>query len=416
MQIRSSVSQYVSPLQITLLYLLFGFVALFISDILFPIVLDGPRLRLIQSIKGAVEILLTAIFIYLIVWYSWRDLRLKERAIDEAPIGVVITDDRDDDNPVIFANERFQDLTGYDKSEIVGRDCRILQGEQTDPESRAEIRAAIDDDRPVSVDIRNYRKNGGVFWNKVDIAPVRTDDEVTHYVGFQTDITDRKIREQRLEVLNRVLRHNYRNQMNIIQGYVSRLADEETADADTIGRIQRAIDQTLSVTESAHRTERVLDTAVTGRNPVELDARLRAIVDEAREEHPDATVTLSCPDDGPILVGTAGIEAAVEEAVTNALTHHGGDDPTVEVRMTRPREGRVSIAVRDDGPGIPDEEITAVRRGETQLSHGTNMGLWMIQWLVTYAGGTFSITQSDASGTLIELTLPTVAPSADRQR
>jgi len=153
------------------------------------------------------------------------DLKLKERAMDEAPIGVTITDPSREDNPIIYLNERFEALTGY--SDVIGENCRFLQGEETDPEARAQLREAIDEQRPVSVDILNYRKNGRKFWNRVDIAPVHDDDgAVTNYVGFQMDITERKIRERRLEVLNRVLSHNLRNKMNVIEGHVSLLASE----------------------------------------------------------------------------------------------------------------------------------------------------------------------------------------------
>lgn len=128
---------------------------------------------------------------------------LKERALEEAPIGITISDPDRPDNPLIYVNDSFEELTGYPREETLGRNCRFLQGEDSDPEAIAEMREAIDEERPVSVELRNYRKDGEEFWNKVDIAPLRDDDgTVTNYVGFQTDITARKRAE--FEVKRRI--------------------------------------------------------------------------------------------------------------------------------------------------------------------------------------------------------------------
>lgn len=122
-----------------------------------------------------------------------EELRLKDRAMDTAPVGILITDPTLEDNPIIYANERFQELTGYHAREILGRNCRFLQGMDTEPEPVAEMRRAIDNEEPVTVELRNYRKDGSEFWNRVSIAPVRDENGgVTHFVGFQQDITEWK--------------------------------------------------------------------------------------------------------------------------------------------------------------------------------------------------------------------------------
>ncbi|MFB6105267.1 MAG: PAS domain S-box protein [Halobacteriaceae archaeon] len=126
------------------------------------------------------------------------ELELRTRAMEAAPVGITITDPDQPENPVIYANEAFQALTGYDESEILGRNCRFLQGEATDPEAVATLREAIDAEEPVSVDILNYRADDTPFWNRVTVAPVHDDGEVTHFVGFQRDVTDRKEQEDTL--------------------------------------------------------------------------------------------------------------------------------------------------------------------------------------------------------------------------
>ncbi|MFB6295785.1 MAG: PAS domain-containing protein [Halobacteriales archaeon] len=114
------------------------------------------------------------------------ELDLKSRAMDEAPIGITISDFDREDNPLIYANEQFEAITGYGREEIVGRNCRFLQGEGTDPEPVAEMREAIANREPVTVELRNYRKGGTEFWNRVTIAPLEDETgRVTHWVGFQ---------------------------------------------------------------------------------------------------------------------------------------------------------------------------------------------------------------------------------------
>ncbi|SDC78416.1 bacterio-opsin activator domain-containing protein [Natrinema hispanicum] len=128
------------------------------------------------------------------------DRLVKDRALEEAPVGVTISDPDLDDNPLVYVNDAYEEMTGYEYDEVVGRNCRFLQGEESDENAIAEMAAAIDEDRPVTVEIKNYRKDGTEFWNEVTIAPVRDEDgRVTHYVGFQNDITARKKAELELE-------------------------------------------------------------------------------------------------------------------------------------------------------------------------------------------------------------------------
>jgi PAS domain S-box-containing protein len=155
------------------------------------------------------------------------NLRLAQLTMDEAPVGITVADPTEPDEPLIYVNEAFERLTGYEKHEVLGRNCRFLQGDDTDSEAVATIRQAIEDERSVSVELLNYRKNGEPFWNQLDIAPVRGDDgELTHYLGFQSDVTDRKEIELRARRQAEKLRADQRTRERLlarIDGLVRRV-------------------------------------------------------------------------------------------------------------------------------------------------------------------------------------------------
>ena len=126
--------------------------------------------------------------------------RLKERALDEAPIGITISDATHPDDPLIYVNDSFEGMTGYPPEEILGANHRFLQGPETDPDRVAELAEGIANDQDTRVVLRNYTREGALFWNQVDVSPIFDEDgEVTHYVGFQMDVTERKAAQQQLE-------------------------------------------------------------------------------------------------------------------------------------------------------------------------------------------------------------------------
>ncbi|OOC50732.1 MULTISPECIES: PAS sensor domain-containing protein [Thioalkalivibrio] len=137
------------------------------------------------------------------------DAELLALAVDASNDGIVIAEREGDDNILIYVNRAFEELTGYRSEEILYRDCRFLQGEDTDQGVRQEIRAAIDENRPCRVTLRNYRKDGSLFWNELSLTPVFNDeDRLTYYIGIQKDITDRVEAEQRAERAERKLKNS----------------------------------------------------------------------------------------------------------------------------------------------------------------------------------------------------------------
>jgi PAS domain S-box-containing protein len=124
---------------------------------------------------------------------------LKDRALSASSEGITIADARLPDQPLIYVNAGFERLTGYSRDEVLGRNCRFLQGAGTDAETVVEIRKAIHDARECTVEILNYRKDGTPFWNRLAITPVKdVSGVVTHFIGIQSDVSKRRRAEDEL--------------------------------------------------------------------------------------------------------------------------------------------------------------------------------------------------------------------------
>jgi len=126
-------------------------------------------------------------------------LRLRQHAVDATLDGILMVDAISHDYPIVYANPGFERTTGYSADEVIGHNCRFLQGPETDETALVEIRAALREQRPTQIILKNYRKDGSTFWNSLRIAPVHDEDGgLTHYVGIQTDISDRIRYEEEL--------------------------------------------------------------------------------------------------------------------------------------------------------------------------------------------------------------------------
>lgn len=141
---------------------------------------------------------------------SQAQLRLLERAISESTNGIAIADARLPDHPVVYVNAGFERITGYSASEAIGKNCRFLQGSDRHQQARFAIRKALAKGEPCKVLLRNYRKNGTMFWNELSISPVKNDGgEITHYIGVQFDVSERQSAEAARREQEQFLRSIY---------------------------------------------------------------------------------------------------------------------------------------------------------------------------------------------------------------
>ena len=230
------------------------------------------------------------------------------------------------------------------------------------------------------------------------------------------DVTERQRRRERLEVLNRVLRHNLRNDLNVVRGFAQQIASDATdemSDAEAADRIVDRADGLLEVAENARAVERLLDAESTvERESVDLCDLTTALAGEVRRdaERPVELVT-DVPGTCRLQSNEAVLEMVLSEVLDNAVSHNDSAEPTVWLSVTADDAVRISVA--DDGPGIPEHDRQAVLSGsENSLEHGSRLGLWTVRWGVRYLGGTLSIEDHQTRGTVVEITLPRGETSA----
>ncbi|WP_423996007.1 histidine kinase N-terminal 7TM domain-containing protein [Halorubrum trapanicum] len=264
-----------------------------------------------------------------------------------------------------------------------------------------------------------------------------TDPNETHvgYTVVLSDVTERERRRQQLEVLNRILRHNLRNDAGVVHGYGEILRDrlddpELVRMADAVERRAGAL---AALGEKAGTVERLL--ADGDPEPTDVHGLLDAVVADARERDDAATVELdvagaAATDGGGEVDWTTrvrpdALRAVVENTVKNAVDHHDGEgvereDGGTWVRVSLRREGargdggaaddaRYVLTVEDDGPGIPDHEVEAVESGrETALEHGSGLGLWVVAWGAAAVGADVEYADREPRGTRVTVSVPVV--------
>ncbi|HIK28735.1 MAG: PAS domain S-box protein [Oscillatoriaceae bacterium SKW80] len=156
-------------------------------------------------------------------------LKWRERALAASSNGIIIADARKPGLPTIYVNPAFERITGYSSEEAIGRNCSFLQGKDNNQAELKRLKAAIQEGKSCTVILRNYRKDGSLFWNELSISPIYdTEGNLTHFIGIQTDITERQqIQEQLIaslkekEVLLKEVHHRVKNNLQIISSLLN---------------------------------------------------------------------------------------------------------------------------------------------------------------------------------------------------
>ncbi|WP_372479313.1 PAS domain S-box protein [Halomicrobium sp. HM KBTZ05] len=322
--------------------------------------------------------------------------------VEVAPVAIVVVDN---EGAIQLWNAGAESMFGWTESEVVGRP--YLQTVADTPETvESWCRRLEAGEQFTGVETRHRDSDGAILDVRVWAGPLYTnDDQFTGATFVTTDITEQKTREQRLSVLNRVLRHNIRNDVTVMRGHLEVLAEAVPEESDHVNAIERRIDNITELSERARHIEQLRDC---GSEEDWTTFELSSILDDNRErlelDWPTATVTTTGPT-ATVVRGHELLPYAVENLLENAVEHNDGDDPSVHVEVSRkPRDPAhdVSLAIADDGPGLPAVERDVLTQDtERALSHSSGMGLWLTRWIVRSSGGDLRVEESRFGGTRV---------------
>jgi PAS domain S-box-containing protein len=323
---------------------------------------------------------------------------LLDRAVTASTNSIVITDPKQPDDPLVYVNPAFERTTGYPAEEALGRNCRFLQGEDHDQPALEELRTAIHEERHCTVVLRNYRKDGTMFWNELSVYPVRNETgHMINFVGVQNDVTERIRAEEVLSEIRRAERRRIARDLH------------DMALQDLLGALQ-----SLRLTHLRSRNTgadldlkeelEALGRATSGLRGAIYDLRhekerpfvksVEALVELNRQLTPERTTALMVEDGFPEeLPEEVSVELlrVLQEALTNARRHSGARN--MEVRLRAEGEALVA-AVIDDG------------RGFHPASARTGVGLVGMGERIEGLGGKIEVSSRSGEGTKVTVKVP----------
>lgn len=271
-------------------------------------------------------------------------------------IALVLSDPRQDDNPIVYVNDAFTRVTGYAREAVLGRNCRFLQGEATDKRDVDRIREAVARAREVSVDILNYTADGAPFRNRLMISPVMDSAGRPRYflgllkrLGDSDRSADNQISDTHLQQIKALVRRD----LSLI---LASLRDSDSSDADGLDRqiaaLPRRLETLQFVYEELRHSRRVRDSALVDIGSV--IGRVGSALAHA-EGRPGVRVVQSVEGCDVTLEAATRIALILAEVLHNALAHAfvGLDEGRLELRVSRLSGGGLRILVADDGVGLP---------------------------------------------------------------
>ncbi len=325
-------------------------------------------------------------------------LHLFERAVTASTNSIVITDPSQPDNPLVYVNPAFERTTGYAAEEALGHNCRFLQGKDRDQPAIEEVKSAVREGRHCTVVLRNYRKDGTLFYNELSVYPARDEnDRVVNFVGVQNDITERRRTEEALREIRRAERRRIARDLHDI------VLQDLSGALQSLRLLHTQSRHTGTGVDLAEEIE-ALGRASSGLRSAVYDLRhekerpfvesVGSLIELNQQATPDREVRLVVEEEFPR--GLSGGESVpllrvLQEALTNARRHSGAR--TVEVRLGT-EDGALLLTVADDGRGF---DLASIRAG---------VGLSAMRERIEGEGGTLAINSRPGGGTKVLITVP----------
>ena len=294
---------------------------------------------------------------------------------------------------VIDLNQSAAETFGIDRRDAVGEPADAVVPEYDDADAGGSDRSPVSivgptGRHPYDVTVRDVADGHGRPTGELVVF-----HDVGEYLGQQ----------QRLDVLNRVFRHDVRTETNLIHGYADRLRDDPT-DERALAVVKRSASRILDLSERTRTASELFDPMAKPSAPVPLDALVEERAAGLRAEHPEAHVSVE--GDLQAVRVPAVLRVVAESLCSNAVRHNDSDPPSVWLSATAD-DGWVELSVADDGPGIDPAEREVLKRGtETPLEHGSGLGLWIVKWGIDRVGGSVSFEDREPRGTIVTVSVP----------
>lgn len=333
---------------------------------------------------------------------SWEEGTVNEYAymVEQAEDGLYMMDE---DGRFKLVNEAFTELTGYDREELIGADPTLVLEDEDLHEFNRKIQSVMNaesDSNSGSMLTTVVTKQGHRKPIEVRFTVIRTEDgSYGGLSGVARDIRGRRHREQKLDVLSRVLRHNVRNKLNLIFGHASTIQD---ADQDryqhAATQIEEAADELMRLSEKARTAQTEVGFNPSDDYQTDLVQLTEHLAVKFRREYPQANIKTNLPEE---LVANVpeSYRIAVSELVENAIEHNTSDEPIVRISVER-SDGEIQTVIDDECPPIRESDVEAINEGEeTPLVHSLGIGLWLANWVADTVGGELELQRrEDDSG------------------
>lgn len=327
--------------------------------------------------------------------------------IEAAPVAILAVNAN---GQIELWNGGAERIFGWSESEVKQRPYPDVLADSPD-DTEVHFTQLQEGNQLTGLETRHRHKDGSILDVRIWASPFHTRNEGFDGATFViSDITEQKEREQRLAVLNRVLRHNIRNDVGIIQGHMDLLAETVDEDAEHIQVMENRLSNIVELSDAARHIEKLRDEDEGELTTINLKRVIRERVDRLQREFGNAEIRTTVPESASTMAHEL-FPYALDNILDNALEHNDAENPLVEITVSTGGTsvcGQMTVSVADNGPGLPEvEQEVLTSEKETQLNHSSGLGLWLTRWIVRNSNGTFAVEQSARGGTRIVIRLPT---------